>query len=75
MNEYYKDFRALGYSKIEAQDLTILAAKCHAELPCVSPEEATTNILEAFDAIGCTSFLLSADEIGRLISKAAYRIN
>ena len=59
IEEYTKDFEKLGYTHEESIEL----AKAAIQPITINPAINWDEIVEAFNAIGCTSFRMTSEEI------------
>lgn len=65
-DEYYREFVILGYSEDKADELATLVTKPLAEFPELTPE-LQVEIIEALNAIGCTSFRMFPGELRKIL--------
>ena len=65
IEEYTKDFERLGYTHEESIEL----AKAAIKPVTINPEIGWNEIVDAFNAIGCTSFQFTADELKEIMEE------
>lgn len=65
IEEYTKDFEKLGYTHEESVEL----AKAAIQPITINPAINWDEIVEAFNAIGCTSFRMTSEEIENVLER------
>lgn len=63
----YKAFLELGYSESEALELSHLAEFGDCPVADIEPDEATKNLIDKFNELGCTSFCMDEDEFAKIM--------